>query len=189
MVPAGEKKTVKVDNQSYSGYHYIEVMNQKKFEPAYKIAQFSKAIVPSDETVQRQNGIASQFAAESRTKKQFDDNRKKNNYTPLVATEIKPLDGMINGIGTSREVVKWIYGAKPGEVAETPFQVEDKIVVPVVTRIFEKGPMTIEKARPLVESISGMKKKENRSQRRSRAQIVLKPPHKPPGNRCKEKIA
>ena len=149
----GDKKTVKVDNQSYSGYHYIEVVNQKNFEPAFKVAQFSKAIVPSDETVQRQNGIASQFAAESRTKKQFDENRKKYNYTPLVATEIKPLDGMINGIGTSREVVKWVYSAKPGEVSEAPFQVEDKIVVPVVTRVFEKGPMSVEKARPLVESI------------------------------------
>jgi len=150
---AGDKKTVKVDNQSYSGYHYIEVVNQKNFEPAFKVAQFSKAIVPSDETVQRQNGIASQFAAESRTKKQFDENRKKYNYTPLVATEIKPLDGMINGIGTSREVVKWVYSAKPGDVAEAPFQVEDKIVVPVVTRVYEKGPMSVEKARPLVESI------------------------------------
>ncbi|HUQ64813.1 MAG TPA: peptidylprolyl isomerase [Flavitalea sp.] len=156
---SGDKKTVKVQNQSYSGYHYIEVINQKKFEPAFKIAQFSKAIVPSDETVQRQNGIASQFAAESRTKKQFDDNRKKNKYTPLVATEIKPLDGMINGIGTSREVVKWVYNAKPGDVAETPFQVEDKIVVPVLTRVYEKGIMTAEKARPLVESIIRNEKK------------------------------
>jgi peptidyl-prolyl cis-trans isomerase D len=150
---AGDKKTVKVDNQAYSGYHYIEVVNQKNFEPAFKIAQFSKAIVPSDETQQRQNGIASQFAAESRTKKQFDDNRKKNNYNALVATEIKPLDGMINGIGTSREVVKWVYSAKPGDVAETPFQVEDKIVVPVLTRIYEKGTMSPDKARSQVESI------------------------------------
>ena len=114
-----------------------------------KYAQFSKAIVPSNETVQRQNGIASQFAAESRTKKQFDDNAKKNNYNRLIATEIKPLDGMINGLGTSREVVKWVYTAEPGDVAETPFQVDDKFVVPVVTRTFEKGLMSVEKARPI----------------------------------------
>ena len=150
---AGDRKTVKVDNQSYSGYHYIEVINQKKFEPAFKIAKFSKAIVASDETRQRQSGIASQFAAESRTKKQFDENRRKNNYNALVATEIKPLDGMINGIGTSREVVKWVYNAKPGDVSEVPFEVEDKIVVPVLTRVYEKGIMSVEKARPLVESI------------------------------------
>lgn len=150
---AGDKKTVKVANQGYSGYHYIEVINQRKFEPAFKYAEYAKAIVPSEETVQRQNGIASQFAAESRSKKQFDDNAKKNNYNRLVATEIKPLDGVINGIGNSREVAKWAYSAKPGDVAETPFQVDYKFVVPVVTRVYEKGLMTVDKARPLVESI------------------------------------
>jgi peptidyl-prolyl cis-trans isomerase D len=149
----GDKKVVKVDNQSYSGYHYIEVLSQKKMEPAFKIAEFSKAIVPSDETIQRQTGLAAQFAAESRTKKAFDENAKKNNYNKLIATEIKPLDAVINGLGTSREVVKWVYENKPGQVAESPFQVEDKVVVPVVTRVYEKGLMSVEKARPLVESI------------------------------------
>lgn len=150
---AGDKKVVKVDNQSYSGYHYIEVMNQKKFEPAYKIASFSKAIVPSDETIQRQTGLAAQFAAESRTRKEFDNNAKKSNYNKLIATEIKPLDAVVNGLGSSRELVKWVYETKPGQIAESPFQVEDKIVVPVVTRVYEKGLMSVEKARPMVESI------------------------------------
>jgi len=60
---------------------------------------------------------------------------------------------MINGLGSSREVVKWIYEAKPGEVAESPFQVDYKIIVPVVTKLYEKGTLTVEKARPMVESI------------------------------------
>ena len=150
---AGDKKTVKVDNPTYSGYHYIEVLNQKNFEPAYKIAEFTKAITPSDETLSKANGLASQFAAESRDRKQFDANAKKHNYNKLIATDIKPLDAMINGMGSSREVVRWVFNAEPGDVTETPFQVEDKVVVPVLTRVYEKGLMPVEKARPLVESI------------------------------------
>lgn len=150
---AGDKKVVKVENASYSGYHYIEVISQKGFEPAYKIAEFSKAIVPSDETQTRASGLASQFAAESQTKKDFDQNLRKQKYNKLVATDIKPLDATINGLGSSREVVRWIFQSEPGDVAETPFQVEDKFVVPVVTRVFEKGLMPIERARPMVESI------------------------------------
>lgn len=150
---AGDKKVVKVENPGYTGYHYIEVISQKGFEPAYKIAEFSKAIIPSDETLQRANGLASQFAAESRTKKQFDENLKKSNYNKLIATDIKPLDATINGLGSSREVVRWAFNAEPGKVAETPFQVDDKIIVPVVTRVYEKGLMSVENARPLVESI------------------------------------
>jgi peptidyl-prolyl cis-trans isomerase D len=156
---AGDKSTVKVDNQAYAGYHYIEVLSQKKFEPAFKIAEFSRAIVPSDETTTKQNGLAAQFAAESRNKKQFDENVKKYKYTPLVATEIKPLDAMIMGVGSSRELIKWVFEAEAGDVGEQPFQVEDKFVVPVVTRIYEEGVMPAEKARPLVESVLRNKEK------------------------------
>ncbi|RZL15132.1 MAG: hypothetical protein EOO89_14535 [Pedobacter sp.] len=46
----GDKKTVHVSNAQYAGYHYIEVLSQKNFEPAYKIAYYSKAILASDAT-------------------------------------------------------------------------------------------------------------------------------------------
>jgi peptidyl-prolyl cis-trans isomerase D len=150
---AGDKKVVKVENASYSGYHYIEVISQKNFEPAFNIAEFSKAIVPSDETQTRASGLASQFAAQSRTKKDYEENIRKSKYNKLIASDIKPLDATINGLGSSREVVRWIFETEPGTVAETPFQVEDKFVVPVVTKVFEKGLMPVEKARPMVESI------------------------------------
>jgi len=150
---AGDKKVVKVENAAYSGYHYIEVMSQKNFEQAYKIAEFKKAIVPSEETINRASGLASQFAAESRSRKAFDENVKKNNYNKLIATDLKPLDASIPGLGSSREVVRWTFEQKPGAVAESPFQVGDKFVVPVVSRVEEKGLMSVAKARPLVESI------------------------------------
>ncbi len=150
---AGDNRVVKVENPAYSGYHYIEVLRQKDFEPAFKIAEFTKAIVPSQETITRQNGLAAQFAAESRDRKSFDENARKNDYNKLIATDIQPLDGIISGLGSSREVVKWIFGAKQGTVSETPFQVDDKFVVPAVTRIYKAGTMDVERARPLVESI------------------------------------
>lgn len=147
----GDKKTVKVENAQYSGYHYIEVLNQKHIEPAYKIVYFSRSIVPSDQTINTANGLASQFVAESRDYKQFEANAKKKNLNIFTAPDIKPLDNMIVGLGASREVVRWIYKADRGDVAETPFMVGDKFIVPVVTQIAEEGIMTPEKARPLVE--------------------------------------
>lgn len=150
---AGDRKVVKVENPAYAGYHYIEVLSQRKFEPAYKIAEYSKAILPSQETTTRVNGLAAQFAAESRDKKAFDENARKQNYNKLIAHDLKPLDAMISGLGSSREIVRWAYEAEPGSVAETPFQVEDKFVVPVLTRVEEEGLMSVERARPLVESV------------------------------------
>ena len=34
---AGDKKTVRVENAQYGGYHYIEVLSQKNFEPALNV--------------------------------------------------------------------------------------------------------------------------------------------------------
>lgn len=155
----GDKKTVKVDNASYGGYHYIEVLNQKNFEPAYKVAYLTKAIVASDATDNSAMGLASQFAAESRTKKRFEENAKKSNLNRFTAAEIKPLESNIPGLGESRELVKWMYEADPGDVAERPYLVGDKYVVPVLTQIAKEGPMTAQKARPLVEFIVRNEKK------------------------------
>lgn len=148
----GDKKTVKVENASYSGYHYIEVLGQKKFEPAYKVAYLSRKIVPSDETVNHASSLASTFLGESRTKKEFDDNVKKKNLNKFPAMDIKPNDYMIPGVGESRELVRWIFNeGKVGKVAERSFQVGDKYIVPVLVAEYEKGTMAVEKARPQIE--------------------------------------
>jgi peptidyl-prolyl cis-trans isomerase D len=158
----GDKKVVKVENQSYSGYHYIEVLSQKKVETAFKIAYISHAIVPSDETINTASGMASQFAAASRDTKQFDDNATKGKLNKLQA-DVKESDFMIMGLGESREIIRWAFNdAKRGSVAEHAYQVGDKFVVPAVAGVSEKGTMSVEKARPLVEyKVRNEKKAEN----------------------------
>jgi peptidyl-prolyl cis-trans isomerase D len=158
----GDKKVVKVDNQSYTGYHYIEVLSQKKFETAYKIAYLSRPIVPSDETINTASGLASQFAGESRSLKAFDDNAAKRKLNKFP-TDVKESDYMIMGLGESREIVRWAFNdAKKGTVAEHAFLVGDKYVVPAVVNVYDKGTMAVEKARPLVEyKVRNEKKAEN----------------------------
>jgi peptidyl-prolyl cis-trans isomerase D len=159
---AGDKKTVRVENSKYTGYHYIEVLSQKNFETGYKIAYFSKPILASDITRNTAMGLASQFAAESRDRKQFDANAKKKNINKFVAADVKPLDYTIFGLGDSRELVKWVFDAKAGQVAEQPYLVGDKYVVPAVIAVYDEGTMPVEKARPLVEAkIRNNKKAES----------------------------
>ena len=156
---AGDKKTVRVENAQYGGYHYIEVLSQKNFEPAFKVAYLTKAIVTSDATDNAAMGLASQFAAESRNRKEFDENSKKRNLNRFTAAEIKPLESNIQGLGESRELVKWMYDAEIGDVADRPYLVGDKYVVPVLTQVAKEGVMTAQKARPLVEFIIRNEKK------------------------------
>lgn len=162
----GDKKIVKVENGSYSGYHYIEVLNQKKVETAYKLAYLSRPVVPSDETVNTASGTAAQFAAESRNPKDFEANAQKRKLNVLSA-DVKESDYMIMGLGESREIVRWAFNeAKKGTVAEHAYMVGDKYVVPAVSKVSEKGTMSVEKARPLVEyKIKNNKKAESITQK------------------------
>jgi peptidyl-prolyl cis-trans isomerase D len=148
----GDKKVVKVDNQAYSGYHYIEVLEQKKVEPAYKIAYLSKPIEASQETINNANNLAAQFAANSRNKEQFEKNAAKQNLTILSAPDIKQSDYQVASLGESRQFVRWVFENKTGDVSE-PQEIGDKYVVAVITGASDKGMMSVAKARSIAEPV------------------------------------
>jgi len=150
----GDKKIVK----SQFGYHYIEILDQKNFEPAYKIAYVSHKIETSPETDQAASGLASQFAGESRDAKAFDDNVQKNHYQKQLAPDITPAEFTIPGLGPNRQLVRWIYESELGNVSE-PYPIGDKYAVAVVTEIDKEGTMSPAKARNQIEPILRNKKK------------------------------
>ena len=147
----GKKGEIKIVKTQF-GYHLVEILDQKNFEPAYKVAYFARRIEPSQETDQNASGLASQFAGENRDKASFDAGAKKGNLKVVSSPEIQPTDFNIQGLGSSRSLVRWIYGAKNGEVSES-FSIGDKYVVAVVTGINHKGTMTLAKVRPMIEPI------------------------------------
>jgi peptidyl-prolyl cis-trans isomerase D len=153
----GKKGEIKIVKTQF-GYHLVEIMDQKNFEPAYKIAYFARRIEPSTETDQNASGLASQFAGENRDKAAYDAAAKKGGLKSIAAPEIQPTDFNIQGLGSSRLLVRWAYGAKLGEVSES-FSVGDKYVVAVLTEINHKGTMTLAKARPMIEPIIRNQKK------------------------------
>jgi len=153
----GKKGDIKIVKTQF-GYHLIEILDQKNFEPAFKIAYFARRIEPSQETDQNASGLASQFAGENRDKAAFDASAKKVKLHAIAAPEIQPTDYNIPGIGSSRSLVRWAYGAKLGEVSES-FAIGDKYVVAVLTDINHKGTMSLNKARPMIEPILRNQKK------------------------------
>jgi peptidyl-prolyl cis-trans isomerase D len=153
----GKKGEIKIVKTQF-GYHLIEILDQKLFEPAYKIAYLSRRIEPSQETDQNASGFASQFAGENRDKASFDGGARKGNLHPAVAPELLTTDFNIQGMGSSRSLVRWVFAAKLGEVSES-FSVGDKYIVAVVTEINHKGTMSVAKARPMIEPILRNQKK------------------------------
>ncbi|WP_153798328.1 peptidylprolyl isomerase [Foetidibacter luteolus] len=154
----GEKKTVKVANAQYAGYHYIEVLAQRKIEPAYKIAYVSKPISVSAETDVTANNAANQFAAAARDYKKFQEASAKQNKPMLPADGIKENDFSIGTLGDNRTFVKWIYENKVGTVSE-PVKINSKYVVAIITNVNEPGLQNAASARPVVENILRNEKK------------------------------
>lgn len=156
--PVGTRDVVKTD----FGYHLLEVLGQRGSEMHYKIAYLGKEIVPSSETDNAASNAANQFAGDSRSLERFNANYDKNlrakGYNRLLATDIRPNDFSVAGIGNSRAFVKSIFEADKNDVLE-PQRVGDNYVVAVVTDIDEAGLASVAKARTAVEPLLRNKKK------------------------------
>ncbi len=153
--PIGSKGVI----QTEYGYHYVEVLGQKGSGPAYKIAYLAKPIVVSNETDAAANNAASQFAGTSRNKKQFDENSAKLNKQWVLSGEIKENDFSIQGLGESRQLVRWAYEHEAGDVSDQPIRIGEKYVVAIVTSVIKPGLPPAQVLRPTIETIVRNEKK------------------------------
>lgn len=163
------KKTVKTQ----FGWHYIEILEKKNPGPAYKIAYMAKEIIPSDETVNAANASATKLSGQARDVKSLEQYLKQNGLSKVnVPGIVKENDGQLGGLQDAREVVKWAFDAKEGEVSE-PFSVGNQFVVAVVTNKVNEGLPDAKTARPLVESLIRNRKKAEEIKKKTGAQPTL----------------
>lgn len=142
----GDKKEV----QTTFGYHYIEILGQKGSDPAYKIAYLAKPITASEATINNANDAAVSFAATYRDPKKFQEEAAKvPGGNPHVAMGIHQNDFAVEGMSDSRQLVKWAFDHKVGNVSET-FNINDNFVVAMLTGINKPGLVSVEDARLMV---------------------------------------
>ena len=152
--PVGSRDVVKTQ----FGYHVIEITNQKNFNPAYKIAFVAKEIVPSDLTV---NAASLQATKASAVKNAAELSKfTASNGLSLVQnpTPIKENDFSVGSLEDARQLVRWAFEAKKGEVSE-PFSIGNDFVVAVVDKVLQEGVQDAETARNGAEVIVIKEKK------------------------------
>lgn len=149
----GSKQVIKTD----FGWHYIEVLEQKKFEPAFKIAYMARTIDASNETINAASTAATQFASISRDAKNFEKNARNKGLAPRVA-EVKRNDNSITGVGSARRLIRWAFEKELGDVSE-PESFGDKFIVAMVAEVKEEGIMNARTARFQVEALVRNQKK------------------------------
>jgi peptidyl-prolyl cis-trans isomerase D len=148
-----EKGETKKVVKTQFGYHYIEILNKKDLQPAYKIAYLAREIAPSDETINAANTAAIKLSGNARNVKAFNEYTSKNGLSKVdVPNPVKENDFQLGGLQDARSIVKWAFEAKEGDVSE-PFTVKDDFIVAVVDRRIKEGVPDVITARPLVEPL------------------------------------
>ncbi len=151
----GDKKTV----QTAYGYHYVEILDQKGSEPAYKIAYLGKPVTVSQQTDENAQNDAQKFTGITHNLKDFYANAAKIEKAPFTAGNIKendytinsPNPGMQSNFGKSRSFVQWVYKNDVGDISPA-FRFGEKYVIAIITGISKPGQPSADVARPLVET-------------------------------------
>jgi peptidyl-prolyl cis-trans isomerase D len=120
------------------GYHILKV-TEPKTNKKYKIATIEKDIAPSEETKDEIYKKANSFAASSEDTALFNANVKKDkSLMKYSAKNIKNTEKYINNLPNAREMVRWAYEAKVGEVSNV-FSLDNQFVVAILTGKRDKG--------------------------------------------------
>lgn len=134
----GQNKTVQVSNDAYAGFHYIEILEQKDFKPVVKVASIDKSLFAGEETYTNVYSNATKFAAEAKNSEAFKKAAQENMLTISPAGNINKNSSLVGSLGASRELVKWTYKAKIGDVSDI-LTIGNKYIVATLKDISEAG--------------------------------------------------
>lgn len=144
--------------KSQFGYHVMQIQSQKDFETAYKIAYLTKHMDPSQQTDNQTFAAANEFAGKNRTRSAFEASVQQQGLTRRVADNLSSSQYEIPQLGSARDLIRWAYGAKQGEVSNV-YSIGNHYVVAVLTGIKDKGTAPLQAVRPQVEALVRQHKK------------------------------
>jgi peptidyl-prolyl cis-trans isomerase D len=167
----GTKGNISVVETQF-GYHIIEVLDVAKANhPMYKVAQIFKLIAPSPETTKEYYKKANEFGGQNNTAELFNKAVDVQKLTKRLAENIKESDRSLPGLEGTKELVRWVYSAKKGEVSPV-FEFKDKFIVANLTGIRAKGTLPLEEVKEEVIAKARREKKANEYVKEFQAKIA-----------------
>lgn len=118
----------------------LQVMNKKSMQTKYKVAVVKREVEFSKETYNAAYNKFSQFVAQNTTIDSMVKNAEKSGYTLMPRTDLSSAEHYVGGVRSTREALKWIFAAKPGEVSPLYECGEnDHLMVVALDKIHEAG--------------------------------------------------
>jgi peptidyl-prolyl cis-trans isomerase D len=125
------------------------------------LATIQRKIQPSEKTLNNVNLKASEFAGKYNTGELFDKGIEEQKLNKRLADNIKEGDKQVPGLENPKELIRWVYQAKKGEISQA-YQFGNRFIVAKLSDTKEKGTALLEQVKDEVTlKVKQDKKAEN----------------------------
>ena len=95
----------------------MQVLSKKDVKEKYQIAVIKRPVEFSKETYNKAYNDFSQFVAQNTTLDKLVENAEESGYRLLERADFRNNEHQVGGVKNTREALKWVFGAKEGEVS------------------------------------------------------------------------
>jgi len=131
---------------SQFGVHLIYITDQTEDRNQYLLASVDRELIPSKSTSDNIYKLASKYSIDNKGSELVGEEGKLR----VEEAEVRLTDNFLGQVADSREVIKWAFDQDAGEVS-SPFELEKGFVVARLERVNEKGVMSLETVKRIVE--------------------------------------
>ena len=139
-------------------FHLIEVLEESPKQKRVQIALLDHAVEPSNQTHQELFAAASKFAGANQTYAQFSASIANDSVNSQTKLRISPIDPGVGGLNASREIIRWAFNARKGEVSKI-FELDQAYVVAALGEIHKPGIAPFEQVRDDVSFFATQQKR------------------------------
>ncbi len=145
---AQKGKLYRIPSQKENSIHLVQVVEDKPTKVGVQVSYFTKEIIPSPETERNIYGNATNFAADNQAEAKFREAAKKLNVKTVES--VKKDEFQVQGLGSARELVKWAFNAKKGDVSSI-YTIDKKHVVALLEQVRGAGLPEVDAVREQVK--------------------------------------
>lgn len=148
---SGKSGDIAVVNSRF-GTHIIKIEKQIGNSKIVKAAIVDKAIASGKATTDAAYAKANNFFSEANSKN-FKETAVKHGLKVEDAERVVAMDNNFNGTEVPRELVRWAFEAKKGEVSDKVYETDHDFIVARVVDVQPKGILSLEAVKPHIEAL------------------------------------
>jgi peptidyl-prolyl cis-trans isomerase D len=147
--PVDELANIKVGQANL----ILQVMNKKAMKDKYTVAVIKRPVEFSKETYNKAYNKFSQFVAQNTTIKNLEKNAEEAGYSVTPRANFRSDEHYVGGVKSTREALKWVFSAKPGDVSPLYECGEnDHLMVVALEAVNPEGYVNINKVSDILKS-------------------------------------